>query len=402
MKHSLSRSLLTTMIIVGIVGSFGAGMLVNKYLLENGGADSSDSQVSLDMDPFWKAYSILNEKFISTTASSTTPTDKEKVYGAIAGLASSYNDPYTSFFPPAEAEQFNEEVRGNFGGVGMEIGMKDKVLTVIAPLKGTPAERAGIKSGDIILKINDKFTAGMSVDDAIDLIRGPAGSTVTVTVKNGDSTKDIKIVRGTINIPTIETKLRSDGVFVISLYSFSANSPELFRGALREFVLSGSDKLILDLRNNPGGYLESAVDIASWFLPADKPIVIEDSGTKEPQKIDRSKGYNIFTDKLKMVILINGGSASAAEILAGALNEYGIAKLVGEKSFGKGSVQELVGITSDTSLKVTIARWLTPKGKSISHNGLEPDIKVVVSSEDTKKGVDVQMEKASEYLKNLN
>jgi len=403
MKYSFSKSVLTAIAIVGVVASFGAGMLVNKHIQNAYISGDSSSQIgNIDMGPFWKAYGILNEKFISTTASSTIPTDKEKIYGAIEGLASSYNDPYTSFFPPVEAKQFDEEVRGNFVGVGMELGIKDKVLTVIAPLKGTPAERAGIKSGDMILKIDNKFTTGMNVDDAIDLIRGTAGTKVTITIKSGDTTKDVAMVRAVIDIPTIDTKKRSDGVFVISLYSFSANSPELFRGALREFVLSGGDKLILDLRNNPGGYLESAVDIASWFLPTGKVVSIEDSGTKEPQKVDRSRGYNIFTDKLKMVILINGGSASAAEILAGALNEYGIAELVGEKSFGKGSVQELIKITSDTSLKVTVARWLTPKGKSISHNGLDPDILVTQSSEDTKKEIDTQMEKAAEFLKNLN
>ena len=402
MKYSFSKSLLTTIAIVGVVGSFGIGILIGDHFATFSNNPVTPIGENIDMGPFWKAYDALNEKFVSTTASSTIPTSQEKVYGAIEGLADSYNDPYTSFFPPEEAKQFDAEVRGNFGGVGMELGVKDNVLTVVAPLKGTPADRAGIKAGDVIVKIGDKFTADMNVDDAINLIRGPAGTSVTVTIKSGNTTKDITLVRDTIDIPTIDTKLRSDGVFVISLYSFSANSPELFRGALREFVLSGSDKLILDLRNNPGGYLDSAVDIGSWFIPAGKAIAIEDSGSNEPQKIDRSKGYNIFTDKLKMAILINGGSASAAEILAGALNEYGIATLVGEKSFGKGSVQELLDITPDTSLKVTVARWLTPKGRSISHNGLDPDINVKISDADAKNQIDTQMEKAADFLKNLN
>jgi len=189
---------------------------------------------------------------------------------------------------------------------------------------------------------------------------------------------------------------------VTYLGGFSSNSASLFRGALREFIESGSDKLVLDLRNNPGGYLEASVDMASFFLPLGKTIVIEDSGVKVKQKSERSRGYDVFNENLKMVILINEGSASASEILAGALREHNIAKLVGEKSFGKGSVQELIEITPETSLKVTIARWLTPKGKSISENGLEPDYKVTVTKKDIEKKLDPQMEKAVAILLDPN
>jgi carboxyl-terminal processing protease len=404
-KYSLSKSLVTTLVVVAIVGSFGVGISTGKYLEKKSvpGYMPALQTNALDMAPFWKTVQILNEKFVATTASSSVPTDSGKVYGAIQGLTETYGDPYTMFFPPKESKSFGDEVRGDFGGIGLEIGVKDGVLTAVAPLKNTPAERAGIKSGDIILKIDKKFTAGMTVEDAISLIRGPKGTTVTLTIKkeNGD-TKDVPIERATIAIPTIDTKIRDDGVFVISLYNFSANSPELFRGALREFILSGSDKLVLDLRNNPGGYLDAAIDMASYFLPAGKTIVIEDSGTKAKQKIHRSIGYNIFNNNLKMVILINGGSASASEILAGALSEQGIAKLVGEKSYGKGSVQELIEITPDTSLKVTIARWLTPQGHSISQNGLIPDTVVKFTKDDIKKKYDTQLEKASAILLDPN
>lgn len=413
MKGTLSKSLLVTLIIIGVVGSFGLGIGTGKRLeyramLAAGRVEAQNQAAvrgqagNLDMQPFWKTFDILNEKFVATTASSTVPTDREKVFAAIEGLTSSYGDPYTSFFPPKEAKQFEDEVRGDFGGIGAEIGLRDEILTVIAPLKGTPAERAGLKSGDIILKIDAKFTVGLSVEDAVSLIRGLKGTNVTLTIKQNGGAHDFVIKRDTINIPTIDTKLREDGVFVISLYSFSANSPTLFRGALREFILSGSDKLVLDLRNNPGGYLNAAIDMASWFLPLGKVIVVEDGGVKAQQKINRSQGYNVFTENLKMVILINGGSASASEILAGALSEHKVAKLVGEKSFGKGSVQELVEITPDTSLKVTIARWLTPNGHSISENGLVPAAKVETTKEDIKNKYDRQMEKAVEILKDPN
>ncbi|MFA5997081.1 MAG: S41 family peptidase [Candidatus Paceibacterota bacterium] len=407
---SIKKSSLIVLAIVGIVGAFGLGFgLGEKKAFSTFATESSSGLLSatssseIDLAPFWKSLDTLNSKFVATTASSSIPSDKEKVYGAITGLAASYGDPYTTFFPPKESAAFAEEVRGDFEGIGMEIGIKDNVLTVIAPLKGTPSEKAGMKPGDQVLKINKVFTNGMTVEDAVSKIRGPKGTVVTLTVKQSDgTTKDVPVTRDTIKIPTIDTKMRDDGVFVLSLYTFSANSANLFRDALREFILSGSDKLVLDLRGNPGGYLESAVDMASFFLPIGKTIVIEDNGTKEKQIIEKSRGYNVFTPNLKMVVLIDGGSASASEILAGALHEQGIAKLVGEKSFGKGSVQEVIEITPDTALKVTIAKWLTPSGHSISQNGLEPDVKVAITKKDIEKKFDSQMEKAAEILRDAN
>lgn len=400
MKTTISKSNLVILLIISVVGAFGVGIQVGQKQASTITApqDSFASTSALNLEPFWKTLDVLDSKFISTTASSSVPSDQDKVWGAIQGLTASYGDPYTTFFPPKEATAFQEEVRGNFEGVGMEIAIKDNMLTVVAPLKNTPAERAGIKAGDQILKIDKLFTNGMSVEDAIKNIRGPRGSAVMLVIKRNGGVEDVKVIRDIIDIPTIDTKLRDDGVFVISLYNFSANSATLFRGALREFVLSGSDKLVLDLRNNPGGYLESAVDMASFFLPLGKTIVIEDSGAKAKQKPERSRGYDVFNENLKMVILINEGSASASEILAGALREHNVAKLVGEKSFGKGSVQELIEITPDTALKVTIARWLTPKGRSISENGLEPDVKVEITKKDIEKKLDPQMEKAVAIL----
>lgn len=405
MKSAISKNALTIIAIVGVVGIFGLGINIGERIGRTASANTapqglqSASVAGLDFSPMQKVLDTLNAKFISTTASSSVPSDKDKVWGAIEGLTAAYGDPYTIFFPPKEASAFQEEVRGDFEGVGMEIAIKDKILTVVAPLKGTPAERAGLKPGDQILKIDKFFTVGTTVEEAIKHIRGPRGTTVTLTVKRNGDVTDIKVTRDTINIPTIDTKLRDDGVFVISLYTFSANSASLFRDALREFINSGSDKLVLDLRGNPGGYLDSAVDMASFFLPMGKTVVIEDGGSKVAQQFERSKGFDVFNQNLKMVVLIDGGSASASEILAGALHEQGIAKLVGEKSFGKGSVQELVQITPETVLKVTIARWLTPLGHSISQNGLDPDVVVSITKKDVTNKFDAQMEKAAEILK---
>ncbi len=354
---------------------------------------------NIDFTPLWKAWNVLEDRFVPATTT-LSKTNQDYLWGSIRGLAASYGDPYTVFFPPAEATIFEEDINGSFGGVGMEIGVRNGVLTVVSPLKGTPAEKAGVKSGDWIMEIDSKSTDKMSVDEAVQKIRGEVGKAVVLTIsrKEDSELKTIEITRAIISIPTIDTKMRKDGVFVISLYNFSALSPNLFRTALREFVQSNSNKLVLDLRNNPGGFLAAAIDMASWFLPAGKVVVTEDFGKGVEPKIHRSKGYNIFTKQLKMVILVNGGSASASEILAGALQEQGVATLVGQSTFGKGSVQEVIKITPDTSLKVTIARWLTPNGISISDGGLTPTVEIKMTAEDVEAGRDPQLLKAVSVL----
>ncbi len=360
-------------------------------------ATSTDSG---DMSAFWKAWNILDERF-APASSSTKPVDsQQKIWGSIAGLAASYGDPYTVFFPPAESKAFEEDISGSFGGVGMEVGISGGVLTVIAPLKDTPADRVGVKSGDKIVSIDGKSSLSLSTDEAIKLIRGEIGTVVKITfVREGVEepfTKEIR--RDAIEIPTVNTKITPEGVFVIELYNFSANSPNLFRQSLRKFIESGSDKLVIDLRNNPGGYLEAALDMASWFLPSGKLVVTEDFGSKQEKEEYKSKGYDIFNENLKMAILVNNGSASASEILAGALREHDRAILVGENTFGKGSVQELLSITPETSLKVTVAHWLTPNGNSISNGGLKPDIEVKLTEENIKGGKDPQLQAAVDYL----
>lgn len=352
-------------------------------------------------EPFWKVWNVLSEKYVEATTTDT----QTRIWGAVQGLASSQGDPYTVFFPPEENKSFKSDIAGNFDGVGMEIGIKDGILTVVAPIKNSPAERAGVMAGDKIIKIDDKVTTDLAVDKAVKLIRGTRGTTVKITfIREGSSEPLEKVLtRDIIDIPTLETEIMSD-VFVIKLFSFTAQSPTLFRNALRSFLESGKNKLILDLRGNPGGYLDAAWDIASWFLPTGKTIVTEDFGGKEENKVFRSKGYDVLNKffgegNYKMAILVNNGSASAAEILAGALQEHKVARLVGIKTFGKGSVQELVMITPETSLKVTIARWLTPLGHNLSHDGLEPDVKVEITPKDAEAKKDPQLDKALEILK---
>lgn len=369
-----------------------------------GGALVADQPPSdVDLTPVWKAWNTLNTRFVpaalgTTSAATTTPQDR--VWGMIEGMAASLGDPYTVFMPPVKAQEFHDDISGAFEGVGMEIDAVNGALIVVSPLKDSPAAKAGILAKDIILKIDGVSTEGVAVDAAVKKIRGPQGSKVVLTILHDGSTKseDITLTRDVINFPTIETKKLPNGIFVISLYTFTAPSPNLFRNALREFVASGDKKLIFDLRGNPGGYLEAAVDMASWFLPSGKEVVTEDYGSNQDPIVHRSRGYDALGSDIKMVILVNKGSASASEILAGALHAYGKATLIGTNTFGKGSVQELVSITPDTSLKVTVARWLLPGGIWIPHTGIVPDIMSTTTAELIKAKKDPQMDRAVEFL----
>ncbi len=387
-------------VLIGIIFSLGVYYGLNKQpsinkitTIEN---KETQVQTGADFEPFWKVWNTINEKYPDADKVS----DQDKVYGAIAGLVNSLNDPYSVFFSPDETKSFQETIAGNFIGVGIEVGIKDNILTVIAPLKDTPAYKAGIKAGDRILKIDSTLTNELSIDKAIKIIRGERGTSVKFTILSKDEKdpKEITVVRDVINLPTIDTELRTDGIFVIKLYSFSENSAKLFRSAIKQFAESKTDKLLLDLRGNPGGYLNAAVDISSWFLEGGKTVVIEDSGKDNKEKVFRSSGHNVFNDKLKFVILIDGGSASASEIVAGAMQDHGVAKLVGSQSYGKGSVQEMADVTEDTIFKVTIAKWLTPNGSSISKKGLTPDVRVDITKTDFDEKKDPQLLKAVELL----
>ena len=354
----------------------------------------------VDFSQLWRVWHILEQDFVQTSASSTLPTDQEKIYGAIQGLTASYGDAYTVFLPPQDAQIFNEGISGSFSGVGMELGIRDNIITVVSPLKGSPAERAGIKSGDQVMLVDTTSTANMAVEQAVKLIRGPKGTTVKLTLKRAGLAEPlvVSIVRETINVPIIKTSSEG-GVFTIELYSFSQTSPGLFRNALREFFESGNSKLILDLRGNPGGYLEAAVDMASYFLAVGEPIVTEDYKGNGPNNVHRSIGYNVFVNKkVAVAILVDQGSASASEILAGALQQHGVGKLIGVRTFGKGSVQQLLDLGGGAELKVTIARWLTPNGSSISDGGLTPDLVVERSTADVAAGRDPQRAAATAWL----
>ena len=352
-----------------------------------------------DLTEFWKVWDLMDKKFAA--ASSSAPlTAEEKMRGAIAGMVRVFDDPYTTYMPPSVASSFGDEISGNFSGVGMEVGMRNNLITVISPLAGTPAEKAGILTGDIIVSINGTSTEGMGIDTAVGLIRGPEGSVVNLVIARSGANefKDFAITRAQIEIPTVKTEQKDD-VFIITLYSFNALSETKMQAAIKEYATSGAKKLVLDMRGNPGGFLQSAVAIASYIMPAGQVVLRESFGDGRPEQVYRSQGKTLkqFSPK-EMVVLIDGGSASAAEILAGALNQHGYATLVGEKSFGKGSVQELVELPSGAALKVTIARWLTPNGTSISKEGIIPYITVERTPEQRMADEDPQLKAAIDFL----
>ncbi|MEK7602314.1 MAG: S41 family peptidase [Patescibacteria group bacterium] len=390
-------------LVIGFVGGFSVNAQGGKSLLASvpllGDGLDATPVADANLTDLWKVWHVLAERHVQVHASTTDPDTKKKLWGAIQGLTASYGDPYTVFFPPAEAKAFQEDIQGNFGGVGAEIGLtKEGILTVIAPLKDSPAQKAGILAGDLITAIDGKTTEGISTDEAVKRIRGPKGTAVTFTIVREKKQLEIKVVRDTIVVPSGDAVYDSKtGVFTISIYQFTANSGDLFTKGFEQFKKSGSRKLIIDVRGDPGGYLDQAVLIASHFLPKGGTVVTEDYKGKKENIVHRSIGTNDMPAGTQVVVLMDQGSASASEILAGALQDSKVAKLVGTRSFGKGSVQELVDIDGG-SLKITVARWLTPGGRNISDGGLTPDIKVERTQEDAAAQKDPQKDRAVQYL----
>ena len=363
----------------------------------------NEKPAGIDFGIFWTALSKLEEKFVDQEKLE----DKRKlVYGAVEGMVNSLDDPYTVFLEPQESKKFEEQINGSFGGVGIEIGIRKNVLTVIAPIKDTPAAKAGMLAGDVITKINDKDTSDITIDEAVTQIRGKKRTNVKLTVQRNDlkDPKEFNLTREEIKVPTIEWKMLEGNVAHIQLFSFNRNIDTDFAKTAKEVLASDAEKIILDLRNNPGGLLDSSVSIAGWFLEPNKTVVSEKFADKT-ETILKTAG-NAQLKKYPLVIIINKGSASASEILAGALRDNRGVKIIGETSFGKGSVQELVELTIDgkkSTLKITIAKWFTPSGISISDNGIKPDFEVKKEEKEDEetpdKDKDPQLEKALEVIK---
>lgn len=353
----------------------------------------------LDFSLFWDVWRAVEQKHLEK------PDRTKMLYGAISGMVKSLGDPYTVFFDPVETQKFSSDLSGVFEGIGAEIGIKKAALTIIAPLPDSPAERAGIRAGDKILKIDNTLTGDLTIDEAVNLIRGPKGTAVTLTIMRGaeEKSREIKVIRETIVVKSVEWKIETAGeekIAVIKISRFAEDTAGEINLAANEILKADVKGIILDLRNDPGGYLESAVDVASIFIPANRIVTIENfQDGKKNNYLTRGGGDKL--SNLPAVVLINEGSASAAEILAGALRDNRQTKLVGEKTFGKGSVQELENLKNDSSIKITVAEWLTPSGKSINKEGLKPDIEVTLTDEDFEAKKDPQLDEAIKLLRQL-
>ncbi len=357
----------------------------------------SGEPAEFDFSLFWEAWQVLEKEFVDPDKIDY----QQMIYGAISGMVSSLKDPYTVFMPPADSKIFKEDVSGEFQGVGMEIGIRNNELTVVAPLEGTPAFRAGLLAGDKILKVDETSTAGMTTDDAVKLIRGPKNTEVVLTIfrEGWSETKEISIVRDVVEIPSLKLEMKEDNIAYIKLYHFSETGRTAFQQAGVQILNSQADRIILDLRNNPGGYLEVAQSIAGWFLEKGQVVTVEDFGGKKENKEYLAQGAGQLST-YPLIVLINQGSASGSEILAGALRDNRDVLLVGEQSFGKGSVQTLEDLTKG-SVKVTVARWLTPNGTLIDGEGLAPDVEIEMTEDDYAEDLDPQLDKAIELIKQI-
>ncbi|OGN05563.1 MAG: hypothetical protein A2831_03395 [Candidatus Yanofskybacteria bacterium RIFCSPHIGHO2_01_FULL_44_17] len=390
--------LIVLMLAVGFTGGFYyRDYRVPEPVLSNLINREASQPNGVDFSLFWNVWELLHDRYVERNTLNT----QELVYGAINGMVNAAGDPYTVFFKPKESEEFQQQINGSFGGIGIEIGLRKNILTVIAPIKDTPAARAGLLAGDKILKIDDKSTEGMKIDEAVGTIRGPRGTNVTLTIaRDGlEKAKEITMTRDTIKIPAIDWKMLDENIAYIEMFVFNKNVDDEFKKAAEEILKSKATKIILDVRNNPGGLLDSAVNIAGYFLDSDKVVTIERFGDGKENEFRTQP--NGLLKNYPLIVLINKGSASASEILAGALKDNRGILVVGETSFGKGSVQEVDDLPKKASVKITIAKWFTPKGASIHENGIKPDVEVVISEEDTKNEKDTQLDKARELIKNL-
>lgn len=393
----MKKILFFLFLIILILVVFGLGF----YFGENHGKEQAkifQPPKEVDFSLFWQAWNTIFERFPNREKLDI----QKMIYGAISGVIESLDDPHTGFLTPDERKEFIKDMKGEFEGVGMEIGIREKQLQVIAPIKDSPADKAGLRAGDKILKIDNISTINMTTNEAVTLIRGSKGTRVVLTIfRNGwDENREVEIIRGIIKIPTLSLEIIEENIAHLKLYHFIERTEDDFRRVANEILTSPAEKIILDLRNNPGGYLNIAKNITGWFLERGQVVVIKDFSENRGQRIYRSNGPSRLLN-YPIVILINQGTASGSEILAGALRDNRGIKIIGETSFGKGSVQELINLDQGASLKMTVANWLTPKKVLITNKGLKPDIIVEKIEDDIVQNRDPQLNKAIEILKKI-
>lgn len=406
LKRTVSLPLVAVFILISLVlgitlGSWGENIVNHDSGsgIVSGIKSKSPSYLNKDVDfgLYWKIWEYVHNNYLDKNLS-----DTKLFYGSLAGMVAGLNDPYSVFMDPDTAQKFSDELQGEFDGIGAEIGVKDNQIVIIAPLPNTPAERAGLKPGDRILAIDQNDTTGMAVDYAVSLIRGVRGTKVKLIMQPYGSSepKEVEITRDRIAIQLIKSELKDlpDGkgkVAYIRLVHFSADSDNLFKETWQKLAAAGPKGIIFDLRSNPGGFLDQAIAISSHWI--DDGVIVKEKGASVEQKDYHSNGAGDLK-KIPTVILVNQGSASASEIVTGALQDYSLATIVGEQTFGKGSVQNLEDFSDGSAVKLTIAKWYTPKDRSIDKNGLKPDIEVKLTREDVENDRDPQLEKALQIL----
>lgn len=374
-----------TLVIVAIV-SFVAGVRSDALFANVASVFGvRTSNKTIDLSSVQKTYQELIANYDGKL-------DTQKlIYGANRGLVEAAGDPHTSYMDPDEAKEFDKSLSGQIGGgIGAEIGLRNNKPTIIKPLENSPAQKAGIKAGEVIVKVNDESSSDWSVDKVVSKIRGEIGTSVKLTLLSEGRTREVSVVRQNIVSPAVESEIDGE-IGILKVNRFGDDTVSLSRKYASEFVEKGVKKVILDLRNNPGGTVGAAQGLLGIWL--DNQIAMTERRGSEIVKTLRTTGTPILGN-MKTVVLINGNSASASEITAGALREYGKATLIGQKSYGKGSVQIVLGLPGGSQMKVTEARWYTPKGKNIDKTGIEPDVKIDLSSDDINNNVDPQMDKA--------
>jgi carboxyl-terminal processing protease len=398
----MSKKIIALLAIVGLITG-GIGFFLGKYFFLSQGpifsSVSSEPDKEVDLSVFWQTWNAIQEEFIGAE----TLDKQELIYGASSGLIEALDDPYSTFFDPEEAKMFNEALSGIFEGVGMEIGMKDEQLTIISPLEGTPAQKAGLLPKDKIIKIDDQFTQKLSLEEAVSLIRGERGTEVRLTINRpeGFNEKEFSLIREEIEMPSVKWEAQEEEIAYIQLHHFYNNTDQKFEEVAWE-ILSRPEikRIVLDLRNNGGGYLNVVQEIGGWFLENGQTIAIEKFSSGE--EISLTAEGNSKLVNYPLVVLINQGSASGAEILAGALRDNQEITLIGEETFGKGSVQQPTNLIDGSMIKITCAKWLTPDGLSIDQSGLSPDIAIEMTEEDYEKELDPQLDKALKIIKEIS
>jgi len=381
-------------VVVAFSGGYIVAMPSAAAPVAGGGSATSTTFSPANFHVFWEAWDILQKNYYGDL-----PAPADLAAAATRGLVQSLGDPHTAFVDAKHAAIFREDLQGNFEGIGATVRLNEQgQLVIVAPLDKSPAARAGLLPGDIVLSADGVAIKGMSVLEAVSLIRGPRGTTVRLMVQRTgeESPIEIDIVRERINIAVVQFEMKADNIAYLKLTDFSANAPDQFEKALRQLLDQNPQGLILDLRNNPGGFLQVAVDISGQFLP-NKVILIERNKAGD-KRVHRAAGGGLAKD-IPLVLLVDKGSASASEILAGAIQDYKRGTLIGETTFGKGSVQVSHTLSDQSSLRVTIAHWFTPLDRGINGAGIEPDIKVERTADDIRAGKDPQLDRAIEFFK---